>query len=99
MSDYAATLSKHRRIAILRHLEALPHYSSNSSILTDTLRGLGITGTHDQVVTELHWLKEQGFVTIEDMGGIVIATATPRGAEIATGAAVHPEVQRPRPRI
>lgn len=97
MNDYVETLSRHRRIAVLRYLEAAPHYSSNSSILTDVLRGLGVTSTYDQVVTELLWLKEQGFVLVEDLGGITIATATPRGVEIATGAATHSGIQRPRP--
>lgn len=98
MTDYPETLSRHRRIGILRYLEMAPHYSSNSSILADVLHGLGLTSTHDQVVTELTWLKEQGYLLIEDLGGIVVATATPRGVEIATGAATHPGIQRPRPR-
>lgn len=98
MTDYSETLSRHRRLAILRYLEEAPDYSANSSILSDVLRGLGITSTHDMVLTDLHWLKEQGFATIEDMGSLAIATVTPRGVEVATGAALHPGVQRPRPR-
>lgn len=96
--SYTETLSRHRRLAILRHLEACPDYSSNSSILTDTLRGLGITSSYDQVTTELHWLREQGYCHVDDLGGIIIATATPRGVEIAIGATTHPGIQRPRPR-
>lgn len=99
MNDYAETVNRHRRIAILRYLEAAPDYSANSSILTDTLRRLGVTSTHDQVLTELAWLKEQGFATIEDLGILTVATVTPRGAEIAMGIATHPGIQRPRPRL
>lgn len=99
MTNYAETVSRHRRIALLRYLEEAPEYSANSSILTDMLRGLGVTSTHDQVLTELVWLKDQGFVTTEDLGSLTIATVTPRGAEIAAGVAIHPGVQRPRPRI
>lgn len=98
MSDYQTTLRRHRRLAILRHLEACGDYSSNASILTDVLRGLGITSTHDQVVTELAWLAEQGLATVTDTGDFTLATVTPRGVEVALGRATHPEVQRPRPR-
>ena len=37
MTDYHATLNKHRRLAILRHLEACTDYTSNASILVDVL--------------------------------------------------------------
>ena len=98
MTPYSETLSRHRRLAILRHLEASSGYSANGHILTDTLRGLGITSTHDQVLTELQWLREQGYAQVEDLGGIILATATPRGVEIATGVTTHPGIQRPLPR-
>ena len=99
MTDYQqTTLRKHRRLAILRHLEGCAGYSSNASILTDVLRGVGVTSTHDQVVTELVWLREQGFVATEDHDHFVIATASARGVEIAQGHATHPDIQRPRPR-
>lgn len=99
MSEYSETLRKHRRLSILRHLEACVEYTSNASILQDVLAGVGVPSTRDQVVTEIVWLREQGFVITEDRGDFVIATATQRGAEIARGLATHPEVQRPRPRV
>lgn len=98
MSDYAESLRRHRRLAILRHLEACGEYTSNASILVDVLRGVGVTSTRSQVVTELAWLAEQGLVEAVDRGDFVIATATDRGVEIARGLATHPEVQRPGPR-
>lgn len=94
MSDYAETLRRHRRLAILRHLEALPGYTSNAAILQDVLCGVGLSATRDQVTTEIAWLTEQGFVTAEGQGFIVV-TVTARGAEIARGIATHPDVQRP----
>lgn len=97
MGAYAETLRKHRRIAILRHLEACSEYSSNASILVDVLRGLGITSTRDQVITELTWLKDNGMVELVDHGDFMVATAAVYGIEIAQGVATHPEIQRPRP--
>ncbi len=98
MSDYGESLRRHRRLAILRHLEACSEYTSNASILTDVLRGVGVTSTRSQVITELVWLRENGFITSVDQGDFVIASATGSGIEIAQGVAVHPEIQRPRPR-
>lgn len=98
MSEYAETLRKHRRLAILRHLEAIPEYTGNASILQDVLRGLGLPVSRDQVVTELAWLKEQGFVTYDSGADFVVVIATARGVDIARGLATHPEIQRPGPR-
>ena len=98
MTDYSDHIRRHRRLAILRHLEACSEYTSNASILVDVLRGVGVQSTRSQVITELTWLRENGFVTTVDQGDFVIATATLHGAEIAQGVATHPEIQRPRPR-
>lgn len=98
MNDYAATVRQHRRLAILRHLDEVPDYTSNSSILQGVLMGLGLPSSSDQVVTELAWLKEQGFVELTGPSAFLVVTATRRGVEIATGVATHPDIQRPRPR-
>ncbi len=98
MTDYSDHVGRHRRLAILRHLEACSEYTSNVSILSDVLRGVGVQSTRSQVVTELAWLKDNGFVTTIDHGDFVVATATLSGAEIARGVTTHPEIQRPQPR-
>lgn len=96
--SYNNTIRKHRRLAILRHLEGCNDYTSNASILVDVLDGVGVTSSRDQVITELAWLKDNGFVTYEDRAEFIIAEATRRGVEIARGQAAHPEIQRPSPR-
>lgn len=98
MSSYGETLSRHRRLAILRHLEACHDYTSNASILTDVLDGVGVTSSRDQVITELAWLRENGFVTYEGRETFVVVEATTRGVDIARGRATHPDIQRPSPR-
>lgn len=98
MTDYAETIRRHRRLAILRHLAGCAEFTSNASILVDVLRGVGVTSTRAQVVTELAWLAEQGLIDTLDRGDFVIAIATDRGVEVAQGLATHPEVQRPSPR-
>ncbi|WP_027237257.1 VpaChn25_0724 family phage protein [Leisingera caerulea] len=95
--SYHETVREHARIAILRFLEDAPAYTSNASMLGTQLPRLGIAFTRDQVATELHWLQEQGLVSLEDNSGFIVATATTRGVEIAQGIARHPNIQRPRP--
>ncbi|MEO0678846.1 MAG: hypothetical protein AAF192_00360 [Pseudomonadota bacterium] len=89
------TMREHRRLAILRHLEACTDYTSNGSILIDICRGVGVPTSHDQLRTELAWLKEQGLATLADHGDFHVATATRRGVEAALGQAVTPGVKRP----
>lgn len=96
--SYTATLRKHRRLAVLRHLEQCADYTSNASILTDVLNGVGVTSSRDQVITELAWLRENDLVSYDDGGDFVVVRATARGVEVATGRAIHPEIQRPKPR-
>lgn len=99
MSDYGDTIRQHRRLAILRHLEGVPEYTSNASILQSVLGAVGLPSTSDQVIGELAWLKEQGLVEFAGSPEFVVVIGTRRGAEIATGVGTHPGIQRPRPRI
>lgn len=90
----------HRRLSILRILAGAAGYRSNEAILTGMVNGFGIPSTRDQVRTEIAWLDEGGFVTTEDIAGLMIATATTRGVEIAQGLATHPDIARPSaPRV
>ena len=98
MSNYEHTLSKHRRLAILRHLEICREYTCNAAILQDVVNEVGVTSTRDQVVTDIAWLAENGFAKHEDNGVFVVVQATKRGVEIAQGIALHPDIQRPSPK-
>lgn len=96
--SYRNTIIKHRRLAILRHLEACTDYTSNASILVDVLDGVGVASTRSQVITEISWLQDNGFVRFDQTGDFVVVEATTEGVEIARGLAQHPEIQRPSPR-
>ena len=43
------------------------------------------------------WLEEQGLVSCEDLGGIIVVKITQRGLDVAEGRAVIPGVKRPGP--
>ncbi|RJE87124.1 VpaChn25_0724 family phage protein [Paracoccus onubensis] len=96
--SYAEDVSRHRRLAVLRHLADVPEYVSNASILQDVLNRLGLPVSYDALQTELHWLREQSFVEFDPDTPFLVVTATRRGVDIAKGLATHPGVQRPRPR-
>ncbi len=51
-----------------------------------------------QGLHQLAWLAEQGLVENDDMGGLVVATLTQRGADVAQGRVTVPGVKRPTPR-
>ena len=97
--SYADDVSRHRRLAVLRHLAEVTDYVSNASVLQDVLRKLGLALSWDALMTELFWLREQGFVGFDPDAGFIVVTATRLGIDLAQGLAEHPGVQRPRPRL
>jgi hypothetical protein len=98
MKMFSERISEDRRIIILRALEASAGYESNESLLTMILRDFGHAVTRDQTRSEVTWLEENGLLTCEEIGGVMIATLTQRGSETAQGIVVTPGVKRPSPR-
>ncbi len=96
---YAEDVSRHRRLAVLRYLADVPEYVSNASILQDVLTRFGLPINYDTLITELMWLREQGFVQFDPEATFIVVTGTRRGVDVARGLASHPGVQRPRPRV
>ena len=100
MSDsYEARKSRERRLYILQHLQLCEGYTSNASILIDVLAGRGLRSSHSQVVTDLIWLRDNGFVSLTDHADFIVVTITQAGVEIAQDVTRHPEIARPRPRL
>lgn len=91
-SDY---MRRDIRLVVLRILADMPAYRANSSVLTVALDRFGHATSRDQVKTELHWLAEQGLLTVEDIGAVLVATITERGSDVARGRAQVPGVARP----
>jgi DNA-binding PadR family transcriptional regulator len=95
MSKFAEFLREDQRLVLLRVLSEMPSYTANSSVLFNLLGRYGHSPSRDQVKTELHWLSEQGLVTIDDVSDVLIARITERGQDVATGRANAPGVKRP----
>jgi Fe2+ or Zn2+ uptake regulation protein len=95
MTQYADYLRHDIRLVVLRLLVEMTAYRANSSVLTMALDNYGHTLSRDQVKTELHWLAEQGALTLSDVGPVLVATLTERGQDIAAGRARIPGIKRP----
>lgn len=96
--SFADTLRRHRRITILRTLAEAPSYGANESLISAVLDQFRVTSSRDQVRTELGWLADQGFVTNETIGDLLVTTITQDGLDVASGRRVHPDVEKPAPR-
>jgi hypothetical protein len=93
--NFAEYLRHDVRLVILRVLVELPAYRANSSVLTMALERFGHAATRDQVKSELRWLEEQGLLSIDDIGAVLVATLTERGGDVARGRSKVPGVARP----
>lgn len=95
MTPYSDFIRQDIRLVILRLLVEMTAYRANSSVLTMALDTFGHTLSRDQVKTELNWLAEQGALTLEDVGPVMVATLTERGQDISAGRARVPGIKRP----
>ncbi|ENY6783327.1 ArsR family transcriptional regulator [Providencia rettgeri] len=93
--SFAHFLREDARLVTLRLLSEMPAYTSNSSILHGALARFGHHPSRDLVKTELRWLEEQGLVTLEDIGPVLVVKLTARGEDVAMGRATVPGVKRP----
>ena len=86
-----------RRLVILRLLAEDADYRINSSLIQRGLDMYAHAISRDALHTELHWLQEQGLVTLESLNSVLIVTLSHRGLDVAQGRAVVPGVKRPGP--
>jgi repressor of nif and glnA expression len=92
---YKNIVNSDQRLVILRHLEETTG-TANDSVLQKVLDTWGHKISRDQMKTHLHWLQEQGLITIEPVMNTDVATITGRGHDVANGRANVPGVGVPR---
>lgn len=95
MSEFSKFLREDQRMVMLRLLAEMPGYTSNSSVIVQMLGQYGHVMSRDQVKTELSWLDEQGLVSAEDTGSVMVVRLTERGADTAAGRTRVPGVKKP----
>lgn len=99
VDEFAAVHDGHIRLSVLRLLDAQAGYCANDSVLFQAVNALGLSCTRDQMRTHITWLTEQRLVTKVEHGvGVIVATLTERGADVANGRSTIVGVQRPSPR-
>lgn len=92
-------MNEHQRLSILHCLAAMDSYSTNDSIVQSVCTSYGNSMTTDKIRTHLHWLKEQGLVSLEQTGPYLVATLTSRGIDAEGGRASVPGIKRPSPKV
>lgn len=95
--SFAEHFAQDRRLTVLKILEGAQGYRANEYLLQTALAGFGHSVSRDRVRTDLEWLREQGLVTLEQIGSMSVGVLTERGADVATGRAAVPGVKRPAP--
>lgn len=91
---FAQTETEHQRRVILDLLATQSDYAQNQIMVQSSLKMVGHTVAIDKVVTEFHWLQEQGIVELSEFGGFSVAKLTQRGLDVANGAAFIPGIAR-----
>jgi len=96
MSSMAKLVSEHKRLSILLALNESAGFDLNDSIIRDVLKMYSLKSSRDQVRTELTWLEQQGYVTIEKLGqsDVWIAKITHAGIDVAEGNVVVHGIKR-----
>ena len=92
--SFAKAETEHQRRVILDILAQQNDYAQNQIMLKQGLKMVGHTVSADKIVSEFHWLKEQGLVSVDEFGGFSVATLTQRGLDIAEGASSIPGIAR-----
>lgn len=76
---------EHRRLAILRHLSRAPRYRLNELLLDDLLTAIGLTGSVEELRSDLELIVASGLAERETVGEIQVFRLTQSGLEVAEG--------------
>jgi len=101
MKTFTERLREDRRLVILRILSEQPGFRLNTSNLHAGLHHLAVAASRDDVLTDAHWLKDQGLVLLEpvpEVPSLYLCTLTARGGDVAEGHARVPGISHPSPK-
>ncbi|WP_086733790.1 hypothetical protein [Erythrobacter colymbi] len=87
-NDLAAQLMAEQRLAVLQLLADQPSGSANDAALCEALNAMNHVVSRDRMRLLLFWLQGQGALHLLDRrmeSGLVVATLTERGHDIALG--------------
>lgn len=94
--SYQTMVHEDQRLVILRILSEMAGFEANDSVLQTILDHFGHNIGRDLVLSHLHFLAEQGLVSLESLDHITVATLSGRGEDVALGRALCAGVKKPR---
>lgn len=97
MNDFSALVQADRRLVILRVLADSAGYSTNQHLLGTMTGALGHQVGAERIRADISDLQEMGLVTTDHVAGVVIATLTQKGVDVAAGVVTVSGVKRPMP--
>ena len=97
MKSYEEFQTEDRRLVLLRALQNAAQYRANAFLLRRYCDAVAHVVSADRLDQDIAWLHEQGLVVRSQDGGVVTATLTVRGLDVATGRTTAPGVQQPQP--
>lgn len=81
---------------LLMLLQADADYAMSNLLLICALASLGNPISHDRLNQQLHWLKDQGLVNLQDIeNNIMLAKLTALGEDVALCRVTVPAIARP----
>lgn len=86
-----------RRLVILQSLHAAAGFALRESVIQKVLGTQTSPVSADLLRTDLVWLSEQGLLELDQAPSNWLVSITTRGADVASGSAHVPGVDRPRP--
>ena len=89
--------ARHRGLAILRMLHRSPEYRANELLLIDWLAALALACSLGDLREIVSRLERQGLLRSDSLGGLLIATLTEAGEDVALGRTSCDDVLRPKP--
>lgn len=96
MKTFAERLREDRRLVLLRLLDEQNGQRANSSVLHAGLHHLGVAASRDDIITDLHWLRDQSLLTLDEVvSGVYVAVLASRGKDVAADQTHVPGVSRP----
>lgn len=97
MNDYPTVVTENRRLELLVLLAESAGYQASAPLAQMALEAIGYSVALASIDADMAWLRDAGLATAREVGGLQIATLTPRGLDVAKGRVHVPGVARPRP--
>lgn len=97
-ADLAAERERLVRLTILQLLEGQPMGNANDAAIYEALNAMDVQCSRDQVRGHLFWMAQQGLIAVLDLrasNGLVVATLSEKGYDVAKGRSHVPGVVRP----